>query len=143
MDRRTESDHEFPSTKGGWSSQFGIRKRPQNYEEENKSYIQDIHRHHSTEDDIVDLFMQEPSNTVLNSHRNDLVAQFFRNTNLSDLESDSNDACSHPDSLLDDRKPHGFGNIDEDEGLCRMQKGPLSPRQLFSELRKPVSQWRL
>ncbi|KAF2997741.1 hypothetical protein E8E14_004176 [Neopestalotiopsis sp. 37M] len=134
MDRRGEADNAFAAIKGSWSSQFNIRKDPKIYEQENQSHMQ---QDSSNEDDIVEFFMEELSNSVSNSHRNDLVTEFFRDTNLEKLENSTTDACSRPNSLLDDRKPKGYGNIDEDGGYPRKQKGPMSPRELFIELRKP------
>jgi hypothetical protein len=71
------------------------------------------------------------------SNQADQVVTFCEPASLDGLEHGTNNELNQPVALLDDRKEDLYASRGENS-LCRHQRGPLSPRQLFQELQKPV-----
>lgn len=137
MDRSGELNNAFASLRCSWNPDFNKKKPPRRYQQENRSCIQDVNELTNTErDDVIKLVMQGVL-TKPYSHQVDLVARFFEDADLHDLKNGVTGPSFQPDSLLDDREPDLLDpdrNMDEQAGLCRPQKGPLSPHQLYMEL---------
>jgi hypothetical protein len=121
-----------------WAPQFSSRRHPSQYAQENKSRLLRIYEASDNRGNVIELFMKDARDAPRYSNQVDLVMRYCGDIDLCSLENANLKEINEPIALLDDRKEDLYGAAGDD-GLYRQQQGPLSPRQLYRELQKPVS----
>lgn len=127
--RRTDS---LPSlTSCGWDEVFATRRPDLDYNLENKPYI----GVRELDENVVRTFMQHPDESNVCSPQVDLVEAYCIGASLEALEADAGEASEPLVGFLDERE------FDEGRGPGRQRpyRGPLTARNLYKELKKPVS----
>ncbi|KAI0431453.1 hypothetical protein F5Y09DRAFT_304557 [Xylaria sp. FL1042] len=119
-----------------WEVDFGRRKPARTYLLENKAYFRYLYEASSHRESFIRVAMKDSRDSQRFSARADRIEGFCGNLSIEALLSASTGLAVQPIALLDDRKADLVDMIKE-TGICRTQKGPLNPKQLHKELKKP------
>jgi hypothetical protein len=122
-----------------WHKEFTTRQKIDG-SSENKPYIELFEsnsgtnsNYHCTDDNMMRIFMRESEDL---RHRK-IIEHFCGRTPFGDLKLGTAENTIHPVALLDDRNDTGV--ILLPRGQCRPFKGPLTQRELYTELRRKVN----
>ncbi|KAI0816596.1 hypothetical protein GGR55DRAFT_627679 [Xylaria sp. FL0064] len=123
-------------TQRSWEVDFGRRKPARTYLLENEAYFRYLYEASGRREPFIRVAMKASRDSQRFSCRADRIEGFCGNLNIEAFLSASTGLAVQPVALLDDRKADLVDMIKE-TGICRMQKGPLNPKQLHKELKKP------
>ncbi|KAI0535608.1 hypothetical protein GGR58DRAFT_434586 [Xylaria digitata] len=119
-----------------WEIDFGRRKPARTYLLENEAYFRYKYELSGRRDSFIRTVMKDSRDSQRFFCRADCIESFCGNSSIEALLNVSTGLATRPIALLDDRKADLVDMIKE-TGICRTQKGPLSPKQLYIELKKP------
>ncbi|KAF2964998.1 hypothetical protein GQX73_g8566 [Xylaria multiplex] len=119
-----------------WEVDFGRRKPARTYLLENEAYFRYKYELSGRRDSFIRTVMKDSRGSQRFFCRGDRIESFCGNLSIEALLNVSTGLATQPIALLDDRKADLVDMIKE-TGICRAQKGPLSPKQLYIELNKP------
>ncbi|KAI8626890.1 hypothetical protein F5Y19DRAFT_487470 [Xylariaceae sp. FL1651] len=119
-----------------WEVDFGRRKPARTYLLENRAHFRHLYELSDRQCSFIRVAMKDSRNSERFLCRADRIEGFCGDLNIETLLSSSNGWAMRPIALLDDRKADLVDMVKE-TGICRSQKGPLNPKQLYFELKKP------
>ncbi|KAI1282229.1 hypothetical protein F5Y07DRAFT_395029 [Xylaria sp. FL0933] len=123
-------------TQRSWEVDFGRRKPARTYLFENEAYFRYLYEASGRRESFIRVAMKASRDSQRFSCRADRIEGFCGDLNIEAFLSASTGLAVQPVALLDDRKADLVDMIKE-TGICRTQKGPLNPKQLHKELKKP------
>ncbi|KAI0526287.1 hypothetical protein F5B22DRAFT_585158 [Xylaria bambusicola] len=119
-----------------WEVDFGRRKPARTYLLENKAHFRHLHEISGHRGSFIRMAMKDSRDSQRLVYRADRIESFCGNLSIDALLNASSGLAVQPIALLDDRKADLVDMIKE-TGICRTQKGPLDPKHLHMELKKP------
>jgi hypothetical protein len=114
-----------------WNPEFA-RRRDLNYCIENKPYIEARAELGVEDENVVRAFMRGPDESDVCVPQADKVEEFCFGANLKSLRSEKEKISEPSVAWLDER------SFARGEGCSRAYRGPLTARNLYKELKKPV-----
>jgi hypothetical protein len=114
-----------------WNPEFATR-RDLDYSIENKPYIEARAELGVEDESVVRAFMRGPDGSDDCLHQVDMIEAFCFGANLESLRAEKRKVSELPNTWLDERSFAGGG------GRSRTYRGPLTARDLYKELKKPV-----
>ncbi|KAI3336848.1 hypothetical protein HD806DRAFT_528433 [Xylariaceae sp. AK1471] len=123
-------------TPRSWEVDFGRRKPARTYLLENQAHFRHLYELSGRHGSLIRVAMKDSRDSQRFLCRADRIEGFCGNLSIEALLSTSTGLAMRPIALLDDRKADLVDMIKE-TGICRSQKGPLNPKQLHAELKKP------
>ncbi|KAI1367186.1 hypothetical protein F5Y08DRAFT_299078 [Xylaria arbuscula] len=119
-----------------WELDFGRPKPAPTYLLENKAYFRELYETTGRRGSFVRMAMRDSRESQRYFCRADRIESFCGNLSIETLLGASRGLAVQPIALLDDRKAD-FDDVSKGAGVCRTQLGPLSPKSLHAELKKP------
>ncbi|TGJ83842.1 hypothetical protein E0Z10_g4926 [Xylaria hypoxylon] len=123
-------------TPWSWEVDFGRRKPARTYLLENEAYFRYKYEVFGRRGSFIRMVMNDSRDSQRFFCRADRIESFCGNSSMETLPNASTRLATQPIALLDDRRADHVDMIKE-TGICRAQKGPLNPKQLYMELKKP------
>ncbi|KAI1304359.1 hypothetical protein F5Y03DRAFT_358318 [Xylaria venustula] len=119
-----------------WGVDFGRRKPARIYLLENEAYFRYLYEVSSRREPFIRMAMRDSRGSQRFFCRADRIESFCDDLSIETLLGASTGLAIQPIALLDDRKADLVDMIME-TGICRTQQGPLNPKRLHMELKKP------
>ena len=114
-----------------WNREFATRRPDLDYSRENIPYITT----RGLDENVVRTFMQDPDESDVCSPQTDMVEAYCVGASLEALRADKGEASEPLVAYLDEREFEEGGG----PGRQRPYREPFTARNLYRELKKPVS----